>query len=462
MISKHRRIFRRSNRRRSKQQLNLNRRRQSKQGKIKKNWRKSNRGGRPRSFSVNTLPDEILYIPLGLNVEYPTSILEGKNPWFRIEKREKPIADNTLKTRQDTLKNFQSELMKEVANDNKKITPLLFRKIAEKHILDQTNNNFNIKTKPDAWGKVYWIFYSPDLKEYMDAGFSKEVLIRGGVDLGKDENCSIYKEYTLEELKKTFPLTLIKECFKINDIKHLYTYAEIREHYSLDEIKEAKLDLDRIMGFESNLQVIKYYGFTLPEIKEHYNLWENLVRFKYDKYGKPDLLKYYFIANLVDDATSEIKELKSQKPFTIDDLKKAGFEFKDIIIGVTITNYIMGNQGWRAILSKKAAERFFKEHQSLEYATTEGYIILEDLKNAGYNLISGFNNNENSSKFDLIDIFKKGKYNYRNIKYIYELYLKEDPKNTKLKEIKEELDKIAKEKCGKTAFTGARDDCVYI
>ena len=462
MISKHRRIFRRSNRRRSKQQLNLNRRRQSKQGKIKKNWRKSNRGGRPSvnwgdrviMMPVNAFPEELLNIPLGAIVSYPTSIRKGFKIQFSIKKRETPIAAKSLPNRQDALKNFQIELMNDVANDNKKITPVLFRRIAEKHILNPLKHTqFNIKTGDD------WVFYSPDLKEYTDAGFSKEDLIRGGVDLSavlsEDEYCSIIKGLTLEELVKIFPLKKIKNCFKINDIKDVYNYAQLKENYTLDEIKDAKLNLNRIMQTELDLQVIKYYGFTLPQIKEHYNEWESLARRRWSEEYR-DYLKEYFIKELVN--KSENKELEKEKPFTINDLKEAGYEFKDIVVGSTIRRQQNGAFNHSPSL---AAKRFFEENQSLEYATTDGIILLTYLKDAGYNLISGLNNNANSSKFDLIDIFKKGKYKYRDIKDMYELYSKEDPKNTKLKEIKVELDKIAKDICGKTAFSGARDDCVY-
>jgi hypothetical protein len=461
MISKHRRIFRRSNRRRSKQQLNLNRRRQSKQGKIKKNWRKSKRGGRPVQIPVNALP-ELLNIPLEAIVSYRDSNQKGYKNEFSIKKREEPIADKfNLPNRQAALKNFQIELMNDVANDNKKITPELFRRIAEKHILNPLKHDqFNIKTEKDAWGRVYWLFYSPDLKEYMDAGFSKENLIRGGVDLSavlsEDEYCSIIKGLTLEELVKILPLKTIKNCFKIDDIKDVYNYAQLKENYTLDEIKDAKLNLDSIMQTELDLQVIKYYGFTLPQIKEHYNKWEFLARSKWDEQFHHHL-KDYFIKKLVNE--SENKELEKEKPFTINDLKDAGYEFKDIVVGSTIHR----QNGAFKHSPSLAAKRFFEENQSLEYATTDGIIPLTHLKDAGYNLISGLNNNQNSSKFDLIDIFKKGKYKYRDIKDMYELYLKEDPKNPKLNEIKVELDKIAIEKCGKSKFTGtgARDNCVY-
>ena len=98
--------------------------------------------------------------------------------------------------------------------------------------------------------------------------------------------------------------------------------------------------------------------------------------------------------------------MQNEESFTLKELIDAGFTCEEIVIGIYSDTKIK---------SKIAAEKFYEENISLEFATS-GYVIkLIDLKNAGYNLISGYNHNETSTKFDLIDIFKTGKYTYREI-----------------------------------------------
>jgi hypothetical protein len=314
----------------------------------------------------------------------------------------------------------------------------------------------------------------PRIKEYINAGFTPEELLRADLEdvtvnaildvktpslSVKDlEVWELHDAKTRAEFQKNSEerenkrieiqndiITKLKE----NDVDELFNAKKLKQMgFSISPMKNSGFSDDIIeAGF--TLKELKSAGYTAKQLKSSKKfLFRDFIQ---EKYTLTELKDAGFTANefkhygihetLLKRAGFKLSEL-TNSGYTLKELFDAGYTADEFIAtGYTLKDLKYG--GVTAEQLKKAGfdlEKVIKlrtipddiKHKPYDKRTqnTTGYHLI-DLANAGYDLIT--------EQYNIVDIFKTGLYTYGEIKDVIDLYKTDTETKQKVEEIKRVL-----------------------
>lgn len=246
------------------------------------------------------------------------------------------------------------------------------------------------------------------------------------IEIQKD----IIKKLKEDDVNKLFNAKKIKQLgFSISPMKNSgfsdddiieagFTLKELKSAgYTAKQLKSSFLFRDFIQE-KYTLTELKDAGFTAKEFKD-YGIHETLLKragfilseLTNSGYTLKELFDAGYIADEFIATGYTLKDLKDGG-VTAEQLKKAGFDLEKVIKLRTIPDHIKDKP-------------YDKRTQN-----TTGYHLI-DLANAGYDLIT--------EKYNIVDIFKTGLYTYGEIKDVIDLYKTDTETKQKVEEIKRVL-----------------------